>query len=68
MASDELTLSEVKRMAEGVGLTHLTEEHLQQLLRATMDSQKRSKILPVAGLTPADEPSHVYRPGESVGR
>lgn len=62
MANEELTLSEVKRMAEGVGLTRLTEEHLQQLLRATIASQERSKILPVGGLTPADEPSHVYRP------
>ena len=31
---DELTLEEVRRMAAEIGLTRLTEEHLQQLLRA----------------------------------
>ena len=61
MGNDQLTIGEVKRMAEEIGMTHLTDEHLQQLLRATNDARARRAVLPVAGLTPADEPAHVYR-------
>jgi hypothetical protein len=61
MANDELTIGEVKRMAEEIGMTHLTEDHLQQLLHATNEARARRSALPVASLTPADEPAHVYR-------
>jgi len=61
LANDQLTIEEVKRMAEEIGLTHLTEEHLQQLLKATNEARERRGSLPVANLTPADEPAHVYR-------
>ena len=61
MANDQLTIGEVKRMAEEIGLTDLTDEHLEQLLRATNDARERRGSLPVANLTPADEPAHVYR-------
>jgi hypothetical protein len=47
-------------MAGGIGLTALTGEHLQQLLRATRAAQARRALLPVASLTPADEPAHVF--------
>lgn len=61
MVNDRLTIGEVKRMAEEIGMTRLTDEHLQQLLRATNDARERRTALPVANLTPADEPAHVYR-------
>lgn len=56
----EITLDEMRRMAAEIGLTRLTDEHLHQLLRATRTAQQRSAALPTAGLTPADEPAHVY--------
>jgi len=59
--SNDITLEEVRRMAADAGLTQYTEEHLQQLLRATKIAQSRRVALPTDDLTPADEPSHVYR-------
>ena len=59
--ANELTLEEVRRMATDVGLTRLTDEHLQQLLRATKTAQARRAAMPRTDLTPADEPAHVFR-------
>jgi hypothetical protein len=59
---DPLTLDEVRKMAAEIGLTRLTEEHLQQLLRATRAARARRAVLPIATLGPADEPAHVFRP------
>lgn len=59
--SDELTLEQIRAMAAEIGLTRLTEEHLQQLLRATQAARARRAILPISSLDPADEPAHVYR-------
>jgi len=64
MADDALTLDEIRRMAAEIGLTRLTDEHLQQLLRATQAARARRAALPVATLGPADEPAHVFRPEE----
>ena len=61
MADHPLTLDEVKRMAAEIGMTRLTDEHLQQLLRATQVARARRVALPVANLGPADEPAHVFR-------
>jgi hypothetical protein len=61
MAGESLTLEEVRRMAVEVGMTQLADEHLQQLLRATKMARARRDSLPAAGLTPADEPAHVFR-------
>ena len=60
MADDGLTLDEVRKMAAEAGMTRLAEEHLQQLLRATKTARARRAALPVAGITPADEPAHVF--------
>lgn len=60
MADDGLTLDEVRRMAAEIGMTRLTEEHLQQLLRATRTARARRAALPIAEITPADEPAHVF--------
>lgn len=57
----EVTLETVRTMASDAGLTRLTDEHLQQLLRATRTAQARRAALPTADLTPADEPAHVFR-------
>jgi hypothetical protein len=59
---DELTLEEMRKLAAEIGLARLTDEHLQQLLKATRIARARRAALPVATLVPADEPSHVYRP------
>ncbi len=61
MAEDSLTLEEVRKMAAEIGLNRLTEEHLQQLLRATRAARARRANLPLASLDPADEPAHVFR-------
>ena len=63
MADDNLTLDEVRRMAAEIGMTRLTDEHLQQLLRATKAARARRAALPVGEITPADEPAHVFRLG-----
>lgn len=60
MADDALTLDQVRTMAAEIGMTRLTEEHLQQLLRATKAARARRAALPLADLTAADEPAHVY--------
>ena len=57
---NDLTLEEVRRMAADAGLTQFTDEHLQQLLRATRTAQARRQALPTDNLTPADEPAHVF--------
>lgn len=61
MADDSLTLDEVRRMAAEIGMTRLTDEHLQQLLRATRTARARRASLPIGSLSPADEPMHVFR-------
>ena len=61
MADDSLTIDEVRRMAAEIGMTRLTGEHLQELLRATRIARERRSTLPVASLGPADEPAHVFR-------
>ena len=61
MADDSLTLDEVRRMAAEIGLNRLSDEHLQQLLRATRTARARRASLAIATLTPADEPMHVFR-------
>ena len=66
MQTDHLTIDEVRRMAAAIGLTRLSEEHMQQLLHAANMAHARRTILAAASLTPADEPAHVYRhsPGD----
>jgi hypothetical protein len=57
----EITLDDVRAMAADVGLTLLTDQHLQELLRATKTAQARRAAMPKSDLTPADESAHVYR-------
>jgi len=61
MADDNLSLDEVRRMAAEIGMTRLTDAHLEQLLRATRTARARRASLAIATLTPADEPMHVFR-------
>ena len=61
MPDDSLTLDEIRRMAAEIGLTRLTEGHLQELLRATRAARARRAALPIASLAPADEPAHVFK-------
>ena len=59
--ADDVTLEDVRRMAAEVGLTRLTDEHLQELLRATKTARARRAAMPKVDLTTADEPAHVFR-------
>jgi hypothetical protein len=61
MPDDSLTLDEIRRMAAEIGMTHLTDEQLQQLLRATRAARARRAALPIGNLVPADEPAHVFK-------
>jgi len=57
--SDKDNLDDLKQRAAAVGLTRLTEKHLQQLERASKRAAERKAVLTVP-LTVADEPAHVY--------
>ena len=61
MSDDALTLDDIRRMAAEIGLTRLSDGHLQELLRATRTARARRTALPMANLGPADEPAHVFR-------
>ena len=61
MSDNALTLDEIRRMAAEIGMTRLSDEHLQELLRATQTARARRAALPFANLVPADEPMHVFR-------
>jgi hypothetical protein len=61
MAHDNLTLDDIRSMAADIGMSRLTDEHLQQLLRATKTAQARRALLHLERLVPADEPAHVFR-------
>ena len=60
MPDKDLTLDEVRMMAAEIGMTRLSDESLQMLLRATKAARTRRSALAAAELTPADEPSHVF--------
>ena len=60
MPEKELTLDEVRSMAAEIGMTRLTDDSLQMLLRATKAARARRTSLEAASLTAADEPSHVF--------
>lgn len=57
--SDKDNLDDLKQRAAAVGLTRLTDKHLQQLQRASKRAEERKAVLTVP-LTVADEPAHVY--------
>jgi hypothetical protein len=60
MANEILNMDDVRKLAADIGMTRLTDEHLQQLLRATNAARARRASLDSGGLTYADEPSHVF--------
>ena len=68
MANDTLSVEQVKQMAEEIGMNKLTDEHLQQLLRATNAARARRKLLRLDQLQPVDEPAHVFRLGAESTR
>jgi hypothetical protein len=58
--ANEIGTDEIRRMAAEIGLTRLTDEHLQALARATQIAKTRAAKLPFADLVYADEPAHVF--------
>ena len=57
--SEQNDLDDLKQRAEAVGLTRLTDKHLQQLQRATERSRRQKANLTIP-LSVADEPAHVF--------
>lgn len=66
--ADDLMLEDIRRWARDIGLTRLTDEHLEQLLRATRIARGRRAALPTGELTPVDEPAHVYSLARGAGQ
>lgn len=66
MAERNLSTDDIRAMAAEIGMSHLTDEHVEQLLRATNAARARRGSMPLDTLTPADEPAHVFQvlPGE----
>ncbi len=60
MANDHLEIDDVRQMAADIGITHLTNAHLQELLRATNAARARRDLLRNSPLTYADEPAHLF--------
>jgi len=60
MTKVDLSIDEVRRMAEGIGMTRLSDGQLQELLRATLASRSRRAALRTDTLSLADEPAHVF--------
>ena len=67
MATD-LTLEEVRAMAAEIGMASLSDEHLRDLVHATKAARARRAALPVAKLSPTDEPAHVFRLDANAGQ
>lgn len=57
--SENDDLGDLKQRAAAIGLTRLTDKHLQQLQRATARSQNNRANIQVE-LSIADEPAHVF--------
>lgn len=60
MANENLSIDDVRKLAADIGLTRLTDAHLQELLRATNAARARRTVLQNDVLTYADEPSHLF--------
>ncbi len=60
MTTGNLTVDDVRRMAADIGMTRLTDEQLQELLRATETARARRASLNTGTLTYADEPAHGF--------
>jgi hypothetical protein len=66
--ANELSKRAIKQMAEEIGLTRLTDEHLEQLMRATATTHGLTSVVAAGTLTPADEPAHAYRVDDGASR
>ena len=60
MAEEKLTAETVRKLAAQIGMTNLSEAHLQELTRAAESARARRSLLAVQTLVYADEPSHVF--------
>ena len=58
--ANEISIDDVRKMAADIGMTRLTDAHLQELLRATNAARARRSVLQNDTLTYADEPSHLF--------
>ena len=60
MEDYSLTSDDVGGMAAQIVMRRLEDQHVQQLLRATIGARARRAALPIDTLAPADEPAHVF--------
>lgn len=60
MTEAKIDRAELKKRAAEIGLTGLTDKHLEQLERATAGARQRKSQLP-DDLHFSDEPAHIYR-------
>ena len=60
MTTNDLTVDEIRRMAAEIGMTRLSDAHLQELLRAARAARARRASLQTDALNYADEPAHVF--------
>ena len=59
--ANELTHDEAKAIAADMGLTRLSDEHLEQFARAARAARARRSSLRSETLAGSDEPAHVFR-------
>jgi hypothetical protein len=60
MADDGFDLEELRKRAESIGLTSLSDAHLRQLAKADKAAQERRDRIPT-DLHMYDEPAHTFR-------
>jgi hypothetical protein len=60
---DDPTIEEARALPGEMGLSRLTDQHLQEFVRAMKTARARKAALRVGNLTPADEPASVFRLG-----
>jgi hypothetical protein len=63
MSDDGIDLDEVKKRATEIGLTNLTDNHLEQLGKADKGTQERLRRIP-SDLHMYEEPAHTFRADE----
>jgi mannitol/fructose-specific phosphotransferase system IIA component len=63
MNDNPLTLDQVQALAAAIGLTHLSQEHLQQLQQVTNVKRNQDLAALLKDLDPADEPASAFTAG-----
>ena len=65
MGGDGIDLDDVRKRAAEIGLTNLTDKHLEQLAKADQGTQQRLGLIPT-DLHAYEEPAHIFRADEEA--